>query len=54
MTEQLRLLFHCAGAIEKEAAARKQLLACASQYKPAPNAIEEPQAEFMFKIDNLS
>ena len=53
MTEQLSLFCHGAGAIEKDAAARKQLLAFAGQKKPAPDAIEKSQAEFVLEIDKL-
>jgi len=54
MTQQLSLFFQGGRVIEKDAAARKQLLAFTSQKKPAPDAIEELQAEFLLKIDNLS
>ena len=54
MTEQLSLFGHGAGAVEKDTAARKQLLAFAGQKKPAPDAIEEPQSEFVLEIDQLS
>ena len=54
MTQQLSLFFQGTCVIEKDAAARKQLLAFAGQKKPAPDAIEELQAEFLLEIDNLS
>ena len=54
MTQQLSLFFDGARVIEKDAAARKQLLAFTSQKKPAPDAIEELQTEFLLEIDNLS
>jgi hypothetical protein len=53
MTELLSPLFHRAGAIEKHAAARKQLLAFAAQEKPAPDPIEESQAELVLEIHDL-
>ena len=53
MMEQLSLLFHGAGAIEKDAAPGKQLLALASQKKPASDPIEESQAEFVLEIDDV-
>ncbi len=53
MTEQLSLLFHGACRIEKDAAAREQLLTFAGQKKPAPDTIEQSQAEFVLEIDNL-
>ena len=53
MTEQLSLFFHRVGGIEKMAAACKQLLACSGQQKPAPDAIEKQQTEFVFEIDDL-
>ncbi len=54
MTEQLSLLCHGTGAIEKDAAAGEQLLTFAGQSKPAPDAVEESQAEFVLEIDNLA
>jgi hypothetical protein len=53
MTKQLRLLFHRAGAIEKQTASRKQLLAFAGQKKPASDTIEKPQAEVALEINYL-
>ena len=53
MTEQLSLLRHGAGAIEKGTAARKQLLTLAGQKKPASDTIEETQTEFVLEIDKL-
>ena len=53
MTKQLSLLCQGAGKIEKDATARKQLVAFARQEKPPSDAIEEPQAEVMLEIDNL-
>ena len=54
MTQQLSLFFHGARAIEKDAAAPKQLLALGGQKKPAPDAIEKSQAELQLEVDNLS
>ena len=53
MTEQLSLFCHRTGAIEQDAAAGQQLLAFARQQKPAPDTIEQPQAEFVLEIDDL-
>ena len=53
MTQPLSLFFHGARVIEKDAAGLKQLLAFDGQKKPAPDAIEESQAEFLLEIDNL-
>jgi hypothetical protein len=53
MTKQRSLLFQGAGGIEKDAAAREQLVAFARQEKPPPDAIEEAQAELVLEIDDL-
>jgi hypothetical protein len=53
MTEQLSLLMDRAGTVEKETAARDQLLAFAGQQKPPANPVEQPQSEFVFELDDL-
>jgi hypothetical protein len=54
VTEQLSLLAYGARAIEKDTAARDQLLAFTGQEKPAPDPIEESQAKLVLEIDDLS
>ena len=54
MAKQLSLLLHGGRGVEKEAATGNQLLALAGQKKPAPDAIEEPQAQFLLEIHDLS
>ncbi|BBC01991.1 hypothetical protein BE61_74530 [Bradyrhizobium elkanii USDA 61] len=53
LTEQLSLLFQRIDAVEQQTAARNQLLAFASQQKPAPDTVEELQAELPFETDDL-
>ena len=53
MTEQLSLFCYSAGAIEKHAAARKQLLPFSGQKKAASDTIEKSQPKFVLEIDEL-